>query len=967
MKTKKPIFRLVALAALSLITGNELVAQTSVGSSCGCPNPVMSRTAANIVTEATTASVYSALPAAAYGGEITGNFTLTCDKLWTLDRKVYVAAGATLTIQPGTVIISTAAPTVAEARALIIERGGKIMAPGTVDCPIIFTASTDDLNGSLGIQDKGKWGGVLICGKATNNLTYAANGPFVAGQSGKLAVADGVGVLEGFASSIPQDQFGAGVLTAPAGFISATNPNPAGAYSFTAAVASAPTNNLGATALLTSVDVPTFLAGLNIPISGLGTAAGTKITTASSKTFGLSAATTVNMKDGYLLGSTNSTGSGATLQDVLTLTVANPIIEVGMKVTGTGIASNTTVSNISTNGLQITLSANATATMSGTYVFALPLPTGVTGTCVSGSTTIAIANAAIRPGMEISGTGIISASTSLSGNTVTTYVIANDGTNITLSQATTAALNNTALTFKWTTFTAGDITNCIGAKKITLASSNTALIAGQTITCSVTGLPSGTVTITSLNSATAGTTAIKTFSILNALTADISGGTITFNGVYPTLATAAFYPSSATQGTNMTLVPGSSPAAYVNFAGASVSPGTAGFDDNDNSGVMTYVSIRYSGANLLVGSEINGLTLASVGRGTKIENIEIVSCADDNIEIFGGTVNLKYCTTLFGNDDMYDYDLGWTGKAQFLFGMKANHFTTANGTAGSTLSDISLDSDHGFECDGDDNQSYNLPKSAPQIYNATIIGNDKVVLSADNTSLAAICAKENAGGTIANSIFANFRNGFNMKQSLGAASSYASGGEAWHNWTSIVASPVLASASTGNGTNILKVKCNTFVKNMTTGTPLTLSVNAGSSSGTALTGTTPGSDLYQFLTTDKNIEVASLTGFSTAFAASGSTVTTKNDVVPNVQTSVALDPVNGCPQAPTDGFFLPANYRGAFKPGVGNDNWLSDWTYSQVLGSTKGTATCPADINNDGIVNITDFGFLAASYGNSCN
>jgi len=56
------------------------------------------------------------------------------------------------------------------------------------------------------------------------------------------------------------------------------------------------------------------------------------------------------------------------------------------------------------------------------------------------------------------------------------------------------------------------------------------------------------------------------------------------------------------------------------------------FDDNDNSGVLRYVSIRHSGAILSVGAEINGLTLGSVGRGTSIEHLEIISCADDNIE-----------------------------------------------------------------------------------------------------------------------------------------------------------------------------------------------------------------------------------------------------------------------------------------------------------------------------------------------
>ena len=68
-----------------------------------------------------------------------------------------------------------------------------------------------------------------------------------------------------------------------------------------------------------------------------------------------------------------------------------------------------------------------------------------------------------------------------------------------------------------------------------------------------------------------------------------------------------------------------------------------------------------------------------------------------------------------------------------------------------------------------------------------------------------------------------------------------------------------------------------------------------------------------------------------------------------------------------DGFFEPANYRGAFKPGVGNDNWLSDWTYSQLLKATKGLNPCVGDLNNDGNVNVTDFNLFAPAFGTACN
>ena len=45
-------------------------------------------------------------------------------------------------------------------------------------------------------------------------------------------------------------------------------------------------------------------------------------------------------------------------------------------------------------------------------------------------------------------------------------------------------------------------------------------------------------------------------------------------------------------------------------------------DENDNSGVFRYVSIRNSSTVILPNKEINGLSLCAVGRGTKIENVE---------------------------------------------------------------------------------------------------------------------------------------------------------------------------------------------------------------------------------------------------------------------------------------------------------------------------------------------------------
>ena len=86
-----------------------------------------------------------------------------------------------------------------------------------------------------------------------------------------------------------------------------------------------------------------------------------------------------------------------------------------------------------------------------------------------------------------------------------------------------------------------------------------------------------------------------------------------------------------------------------------------GGDDNDSSGVLTYVSIRHSGTQLAGGDEIQGLTLGGVGAGTTINHIEVVGSNDDGIEIFGGSVNVANVVILAQRDDALDLDQGYKG------------------------------------------------------------------------------------------------------------------------------------------------------------------------------------------------------------------------------------------------------------------------------------------------------------------
>ncbi|KQR70652.1 hypothetical protein [Pedobacter sp. Leaf176] len=93
-------------------------------------------------------------------GEISANTTWSASKIYLLKGFVFVSNGATLTIEPGTIIKGDKATK----GTLIITRGSKINATGTVDKPIVFTSAL-----ASGARSQGDWGGVILLGKAPVN------------------------------------------------------------------------------------------------------------------------------------------------------------------------------------------------------------------------------------------------------------------------------------------------------------------------------------------------------------------------------------------------------------------------------------------------------------------------------------------------------------------------------------------------------------------------------------------------------------------------------------------------------------------------------------------------------------------------------------------------------------------------------------------------------------------------------
>jgi hypothetical protein len=166
---KKTLTKLLTTTAF-LFLGYSAIGQTNLGSSCGCPS---------VASRPTVLMSTLAVSGGSNDGDLTAlNTILTCDKTYILDKKIYVPDGKIITIRPGTVIKGRFRTTPDSATALIVSRGGKIFSDGSSDCPIVFTAEADPLDGSYGIANTGKWGGVVFCGYLNKKINMGAKGPF---------------------------------------------------------------------------------------------------------------------------------------------------------------------------------------------------------------------------------------------------------------------------------------------------------------------------------------------------------------------------------------------------------------------------------------------------------------------------------------------------------------------------------------------------------------------------------------------------------------------------------------------------------------------------------------------------------------------------------------------------------------------------------------------------------------------
>lgn len=134
-----------------------------------------------------------------------------------------------------------------------------------------------------------------------------------------------------------------------------------------------------------------------------------------------------------------------------------------------------------------------------------------------------------------------------------------------------------------------------------------------------------------------------------------------------------------------------------------------GDNDDDNSGVIRYVRVEFAGYPFEADKEINGITFGSVGRGTKVDHLQVSYSNDDSYEWFGGTVNCKYLVAYHGWDDEFDTDNGFSGRLQYLLSIRNPR-----------IADTSMS--NGFESDNNSDGSTSTPFTSCVFSNVTFVG-----------------------------------------------------------------------------------------------------------------------------------------------------------------------------------------------------------------------------------------------------
>lgn len=306
-----------------------------------------------------------------------------------------------------------------------------------------------------------------------------------------------------------------------------------------------------------------------------------------------------------------------------------------------------------------------------------------------------------------------------------------------------------------------------------------------------------------------------------------------------------------------------------------------GTDPADNSGILKYVRIEFSGIAAEPNSEINGLTCGGVGTGTILEYIQVSYGADDAYEFFGGTVNAKNLVAYATYDDDYDFDFGYSGKIQFAVSLRDKPADT--------------DQANGIECDNDGTGTTATPFTRPQLSNLTLIGPYDTTGSSANHGFSNRW-RRSTRFALNNSILLGHRMaGFSMESGNTVKDYYTNGESQFKN-------------------NVIAVYTKPF--------------NVDSSGARAITSY-PANPLSP---TDRAAMISEAIGLvRTKAEAEGNTVFNSRDEVlltdpfnfpaPDFRPKAGSPAASGASFTGLDNFFTPTTYRGAF----GSTNWTEGW------------------------------------------
>jgi len=609
-------------------------------------------------------TVYPAATITIPSGHITANTTWTSNNTYLLNGWVYVSNGATLTIQPGTVIRGD----FTNKGALIIERGAKIMAEGTASQPIVFTS-----NNAPGSRNRGDWGGLILCGNSIIN------------QPGGTAIIEGgVGsIYGGGANSNAADN--SGILKY--------------VRSEFAGVAFQPDDEIngitfGGVGNGTTVDYCQVSYSGDDSYEWFGGTVNCKHLIAfrgiddefdTDNGFGGKLQFLVSLRDPNIADVSGSNGfeSDNDANGSTNLPLTHCIFS-NVSIFGPLVTPSTTINSNFKRAMHIR--RNSTLCVYNSVFCGFPV-----GLYIDGNNTQANAMNNVLQVENCIMTGMTANFDVPAGQTWN--AAAEQAWYLDPSRHNSVLPNNTDLGLVDPFNLSGP--NFLPAKTIYKLNGWLFVRNGATLT-----IDPGTII--------RGDKTNKSALIIEQGAQLICNGTVTEPIVFTSNEAAGFRARGDWGGVILCGL------AHVNVAGGSgvieggVGSPFGGTNDADNSGSIKYTRIEFPGYAFLPNNEINGLTHGGVGSGTVEDYIQVSYSADDSYEWFGGCNNGKHLIAFRGQDDEWDTDNGFSGHYQFCVSLREN-FADVSGS-------------NGFESDNDADGSTNTPITSGTFSNLTVVG-----------------------------------------------------------------------------------------------------------------------------------------------------------------------------------------------------------------------------------------------------